>query len=298
MFERRSTNIGFFWILAIVFALSPKSQAQSITTLSCIVIYSSGGGYALFVSETHVDLGNSSTPDTNVYQGPLQSITNRGTNVPFQIRSQDLLMAIYEAFPVTPMDSVGETFTFFDGNVSTNVYVVLNPVFLTQPESQSLFVGGNASFTAQAFHSTGYQWQLDGTNLIEDGHFSGVTNASLDITGISTNDAGTYTVIAEHPTAPMTSANAVLAVFKPIRLGVAAGAPPGILRILAGNVDYSPFEASRVSNVDFYFTTDLSVGFTNWVLCTNSVLLTNGTLQCDFATEGIVNGFWQVVEQP
>ena len=90
----------------------------------------------------------------------------------------------------------------------------------------------------------------------------------------------------------------VLAVFKPIRLNVADSASPGMTRILAGNADQSPFEAARVSNVQFCFTTDLGAGFANWVLCTNSILLTNGQLQCDFFTGGIVNGFWQAVEQP
>jgi hypothetical protein len=159
-------------------------------------------------------------------------------------------------------------------------------------------VGSNATFTAQAFHSTGYQWQMNGTNLSENGHFSGVTNSDLNITSVSADDAGTYTVIAEHPTDPITSADAVLAVFKPIRLSVPDSAPPGIMRILAGNADQSPFEATRASNVQFYFTTDLSLSLTNWVLCTNSILSTNGLLQCDFFTGGIVNGFWQLVEQP
>jgi hypothetical protein len=90
----------------------------------------------------------------------------------------------------------------------------------------------------------------------------------------------------------------VLDVFKPIQLSVAQGAPPGILRILAGNTDQSPFEAWRATNVAFYFATDLTVASSNWVLCTNSVLLTNGMLQCDFATQGIVSGFWRLVEQP
>jgi hypothetical protein len=50
--------------------------------------------------------------------------------------------------------------------------------------------------------------------------------------------------------------------------------------------------------VQLYFTTDLGVSFTNWILCTNSILFTNGLLQCDFSTGGIASGFWQIVEQP
>jgi hypothetical protein len=298
MFELRSTRIGFLWILIFALGLTAKSRAQDITTLSCIVIEGSNGSYNLFVEETTVVGPMGPIPETNAYQGPLLSITNRGTNVPFQTVAQSSFLGIYEVSPSTPIDSIGETFTFFDGNIATNIYVPLGPVFLTQPQSQSLFVGSNGSFTAQAAHCTGYQWQMDGTNLIDDGHFSGVTNATLNLTSLSTNDAGTYTVIAENPSLSETSTNAILDVFKPILLAIPASAPPGVLRILAGNADQSPFEAPRVANVNFYFTTDLSVGSTNWVLCTNSILLTNGLLQCDFATDGIVSGFWRVVVQP
>lgn len=298
MFERRPARIGLLWLLIIGFALSPRCQAQDFARLLCDVSEAPDGTYNLFILELYVIDPMDPVPDTNAYQGPLLAITNCGTNVPFQILAQTTPRSIYLASPVSPLDSVGETFTFFDGNASTNLYVVLDPVFLTQPQSQSIFMGSNATFTAQAFHSTGYQWQMNGTNLIEDGHCSGVTNSTLKITSLSADDAGTYTVIAEHPTEPAASTNAVLAVFKPIQLGVTDNAPPGFVRIIASNADQSPFEVSRVSNVDFYFAADLGLSFTNWILCTNSVLLTNGVLQSDFATEGIVDGFWLVIERP
>jgi hypothetical protein len=298
MIASRFTRIGLLWIFVTAFALSPRCEAQSTTTLSWIAIGGADGSYNFFFEEAHVVGPLGPIPETNAYQGPLVAITNRGANVPFQGVGQSSFLRIYQAHPDLPLDSVGETFTLFDGNVSTNIYVELNPLFLTQPQSQSLFVGSNATFTAQAVHSTGYQWQLNGTNLIENGHFSGVSNSTLNITSVTTNDAGTYTVIAEHPAAPRSSLDAVLSVFKPLQLSVAGAAPPGFVRILAGNADQSPFEASRASNVQLYFTTDLGVSFTNGVLCTNSILLTNGLLQCDFFTGGTASGFWQIVEQP
>ena len=58
---------------------------------------------------------------------------------------------------------------------------------------------GDAEFTTTA-SGTGpitYQWQWHGTNLLEDIlHYpDGVTNAKLKVQNVSTNDAGTYTVI-------------------------------------------------------------------------------------------------------
>ena len=298
MFERWPARIGLLWLLIIGFALSPRCQAQDFTRLSCTVSEIPDGTYNLFIFEQYIIDPLDPVPNTNAYQGPLLAITNRGTNVPFQTLAQIRSRNLYLASPASSLDSVGETFTFFDGNASTNLYVVLDPIFLTQPQSQSLFMGSNGTFTAQAFHSTGYQWQMNGTNLIENGHCSGVTNSTLNITSVSADDAGSYTVIAEHPTEPAASTNAVLSVFKPIQLGVTDNAPAGFVRIIASNADQSPFEVARVSNVDFYFTADLGLSFTNWVLCTNSVLLTNGVLQSDFATEGIVSGFWLVIERP
>jgi hypothetical protein len=46
-------------------------------------------------------------------------------------------------------------------------------------------------------------------------------------------------VVAEHPADPETSSCAVLAVFKPIVLNVSASAPPGVVRVIAGNADLS-----------------------------------------------------------
>lgn len=300
MSESLFTRIGFLWLLMIGLALSPRCQAQTTTTLSSVLSPLPNGSYNLFFIFTEQIIGpnGSSPPDTNAYQGPLLSVTNRGTNVPFQTVFSSPGESIYSFNFLPPLDSVGEAFTLSDSNASFNINIVLPPVFLTQPQSQSLFMGDNASFTAQAAHFTGYQWQQNGTNLLEDGHFSGVTNSTLNITSVTTADAGDYTVIAGHPAQPTTSTNAVLAVFKPIRLGFAPAAPPGFVRLLAGNADQSPFEAARLSNVDFYYAPDLNLSFTNWVLSTNSFLLTNGLLQIDFAANVNATGFWRVVERP
>ena len=298
MFRSRFGRIGLLWLVLIGLAFSPDCQAQILTSLSWVTSELPDGSYVISVVEFHATNASGPVPDANVYQGPLLAVTNCGTNVPFEVLASTSLISIYAIYPGSAPGSLAETLTLFDGNAATNLYVVLNPVFQTQPQSQSLFVGSNASFTAQAFHSTGYQWQMNATNLFDDGHFSGTTNATLTIANVSTNDAGTYTVIAEHPTNPATSSDAVLAVFKPIQITVAGAAPTGFVRILAGNADQSPFEAWRVANVSFYFSADASLDFTNWTLSANPVILTNGVLQCDFSTDGMTAGFWQVVEQP
>jgi hypothetical protein len=39
------------------------------------------------------------------------------------------------------------------------------------------------------------------------------------------------------------------------------------------------------------------LSFADRILCTNTVLLTNGVLQRDFAVDETASGFWQVVGQ-
>jgi hypothetical protein len=60
-----------------------------------------------------------------------------------------------------------------------------------------------------AVGNVSYQWQFDGTNI------SGATNASLTLTDIGTNNAGTYSVIASNLAGLVTSSNAILTVLLP-----------------------------------------------------------------------------------
>ena len=290
---------GLVWVMALGSILSPRCGAQSTNTeLTCISVGLADGSCNLFVYETRVIDPSGPVSGTNSFQGDLVAITNRGTNIPFQVVVQTDYLGIYAANFAPSSNSLGETITLFDGHIATNFLETLYPTFATQPQSQSLFVWRNVVFTAPAFHCTGYQWQKDGTNLTNNLRLSGATNDTLHITNLTLADAGAYTVIAEHPINPLSSLPAALAVFKPILLSVAGNEPEGAMRILAGNADRSPFEAVRVPNVQLYFTTDPSLDVADWALVTNSFCLTNSVLQCDVPAAGVTNGFWQVIEQP
>ena len=84
------------------------------------------------------------------------------------------------------------------------------PSITAQPLSQTVMAGGNAtlSVTASGTAPLSYQWLFDGTNAI-----SGATNATLNLTGVSTNDAGTYQVA-------VTDANGAIAINIPANLVV------------------------------------------------------------------------------
>ncbi|TAK95942.1 MAG: hypothetical protein EPO07_14960, partial [Verrucomicrobia bacterium] len=83
------------------------------------------------------------------------------------------------------------------------------PVILTQPVSQSVAGGGNATFTvvvATAMTPPTYQWRHAGTNL------SGATSASLNVNNAHAGEAGDYTVVVTSGTLSVTSSVATLTV--------------------------------------------------------------------------------------
>jgi len=92
--------------------------------------------------------------------------------------------------------------------VLTVTTVSVAPAITTQPVSQSVTAGGNVTFSVVASGSPTptYQWKKGGTNI------SGATSSSYTITGVSTGNAGTYTVVATNSAGSVTSSGAVLSV--------------------------------------------------------------------------------------
>jgi pectate lyase len=83
------------------------------------------------------------------------------------------------------------------------------PVITAQPQDETVTAGGTAIFSVSATGTTPltYQWYYNtGTPL------SGKTNAQLTLTGVSTNDAGAYSVRVVNTYGNVTSSNATLTV--------------------------------------------------------------------------------------
>lgn len=62
------------------------------------------------------------------------------------------------------------------------------------PSNQSVAIGGTANFTVTATGdgTLGYQWQKNGANLTNGGHYSGCATATLTISSADSNDAANY----------------------------------------------------------------------------------------------------------
>jgi hypothetical protein len=92
--------------------------------------------------------------------------------------------------------------------------VVLPPMVITQPQSQSVmtYYGASFSVTASGSAPLSFQWRKNGTNLVDGGNISGSTTANLNITSVSPSDAANYDVVVSNPYGTTNSTPAVLAV--------------------------------------------------------------------------------------
>jgi hypothetical protein len=104
--------------------------------------------------------------------------------------------------------------------VATLTLVTLPPSLITQPSSTTTTLGGNASFSAQAFGSSlSYQW-YQGTNpayAMTDGvggaaDFTGSQTATLNVTSAQFTDASNYFLVVANGGGAVTSSVVSLAV--------------------------------------------------------------------------------------
>ena len=108
--------------------------------------------------------------------------------------------------------------TNFGGAVTSsvaNLIVASSPVILSQPTNLVTFVGDTAKFTVTAAGTVPlhYQWQMDGTNLVNGGRISGATTVTLKFSNVITNDTGiTFNVVITNSAGSVTSSVVVLAV--------------------------------------------------------------------------------------
>jgi len=131
----------------------------------------------------------------------------------------------------TAAGSYSVTVTNALGSVTSSAVALVvtgAPAITTQPVSQTVVAGTNATFVVSATGSPAptYQWNKNGTAI------SGATGATHSIVVVQGADAGNYTVTVTNSVGSLTSANAILTVnaaptvtSQPVAQTVAAGAP-------------------------------------------------------------------------
>ena len=131
----------------------------------------------------------------------------------------------------------------FYGTIQENAFygtifrLLLTPAITIQPQSQTNNAGATVTFSVSAtslfapsLDPTGYQWLMNGTNLLNGGSISGATTNTLTITGISDSDAASYSVMVSNAKGNVSSSNAILTVMDPPSIT----AQPTNLIVLAG----------------------------------------------------------------
>lgn len=133
------------------------------------------------------------------------------------------------------------------------------PMFTTQPQSQTVEVGVNVTFTASAsgFSPLNYQWQLNGSNIV------GATGASLSLTNVQSLASGDYSVVVTNIAGSITSTNALLTVNSPVPTTFQS-----ITRLLDGSIELViSGEPGSINTLEF------STNLVNWQMLSNIIVL-------------------------
>jgi uncharacterized repeat protein (TIGR03803 family) len=131
----------------------------------------------------------------------------------------------------------GITNSTYTNGMGTVFRLLLPPIIRVQPQNQTNNAGATVTFlvSATSLIPLGYQWQKNGTNLVDGGNLSGSNTNALTITGISDSDAATYSVIVSNANFSITN-YATLTVIDPP--GITAQ-PLGQRIILGGYVSFN-----------------------------------------------------------
>jgi hypothetical protein len=136
------------------------------------------------------------------------------------------------------------------------------PVFVTQPQAQTKYVGDSVTFTSLAIGNpaASYQWQSNGVSI------SGATSANYTRSNLSTNDAADYTVVASNISGSVTSLVTTLTVLtKAATLAEATWTTNNTFQLTV----------ARETNFNYIIQVNTNLNTTNWVsVATNTAPFT------------------------
>ena len=154
--------------------------------------------------------GNSTDPGNPM--GPFQApIIPFSWNLPGGVLPYTYTMddpAQLQAIVTSPTAGAGAgVLTWNKTNWMMTSYAPSAPIISADPQSQTVALSNNVTFTVLAYGSAPmtYQWYLNGSTLL-----SGATNSSFSIGSVQPSDVGTYSVIVSNGAGTATSASATL----------------------------------------------------------------------------------------
>ena len=136
-------------------------------------------------------------------------------------------------------------------SAAAQLEVILSPPsVLAGPEDQTALAGSPVSFEVQAGGDgpLSYQWQQDGTNLVDGAGVSGSTTSTLRLGSVTAASAGIYSVIVSNALSSVPSGGATLSVLPVLAPGVAWNIMPAFG---SGTNAFNPY-AGLVQGSDGY----------------------------------------------
>ena len=186
-----------------------------------------------------------------------------------------------------PLDSNGDGISDYIEDANGNGLVdngetpwMPPPTFITQPVSQSVVQGSNATFstTVTSLVPVGYQWYFNTNTLVVN-----ATNSTLTLTSVQTTNGGNYCVTVTNPAGSVTSTQAILAVIVPPVITIQ---PTNESVVQGNNTNFSVTVTSLAPvGYQWYFNTNtLLINATNSTLNLTNVQTTNGGSYCVVVT--------------
>ena len=162
------------------------------------------------------------------------------------------------------------------------------PSLALQPTNQVVGLAAGAAFAAMAAGTPplSYQWQLDGTNLVDNGHVFGSSSNLLCIGSATLSDAGVYQVVITNGFGSATSATATLTVVAPPRFGA---------MVQTGGALTFSWSATTGQPYQVQYSTDLSQA--NW---TDLIIVTatNSTATASDVLDSSAQRFYRTIWLP
>jgi hypothetical protein len=166
--------------------------------------------------------------------------------------------------------------------------------FQTGSKSRTNYAGSTATFTATTFspEALNYQWQKNGTNLINGDNISGATNSTLSIATVSDADAAVYSSVVSDAYGSVTTSNATLTVKD---LPLITSQPRSQTIGLGSNVTFNVTVCGAPSFVFQWLFNGTPVGSPSTGTNSSSYTLTNvGTNQAGNYSVLVVNDYGSV----
>jgi hypothetical protein len=126
------------------------------------------------------------------------------------------------------------------------------PVIVSQSTNEIVVAGSNAVFSVNAtsYYPMSFQWQFNGTNLVDGGQISGSTNSMLTISPATDANAGSYQVIAYNDYGAVTSSIASLIVLDPIQI---TAQPTNQFLLPGSNATFTVMATGTAPGYQWYF---------------------------------------------